>query len=70
MKMLQHRLETVKICNTPIPFLHPHAEPYIYLGVDITPTVDWAPHLDRGLKEAKRKGERLLMSPLSIKQKA
>ncbi len=68
MKMLQQRLETVKIYNTPIPFLHPHTEPYRYLGVDITPT--FSPHLDGVLKEAKRKGERLLMSPLSTKQKA
>jgi len=70
MKMPQQRLELVKIYNTPIPFLHPHTEPYRYLGVDITPTFNWAPHLDRVLKEARRKGERLLMSPLSIKQKA
>jgi len=52
MKMLQARLEMVKICNTPIPFLHPHTEPYRYLGVDITQTFNWAPHLDRVLKEA------------------
>ena len=52
MKMLQARLEMVKICNTPIPFLHPHTEPYRYLGVDITQTFSWAPHLDRVLKEA------------------
>ncbi len=32
MKMLQQRLETVKICDTPIPFLHPHTEPYRYWG--------------------------------------
>ena len=70
LKMVQQRLETVKIYNTPIPLLHPHTEPYRYLGVDITPTFHWAPHLDRVLKEAKRKGERLLMSPLSTKQKA
>ncbi len=69
-KMLQQRLETVRIYNTPIPFLHPHTEPYRYLGVDITPTLNWAPHVDRVLKEAKRKGDRLVMSPLSIKQKA
>ena len=70
MKMLQQRLEAVKIYNTPVPFLHPHTEPYRYVGVDITPTFNSAPHLDRILKEAKRKGERLLMSPLSTKQKA
>ena len=47
-----------------------HTEPYRYLGVDITSTFNSAPHLDRVLKEAKRKGERLLMSHLSTKQKA
>ena len=67
MKVLQQRLEKVKIYNRSIPFLHPRSEPYGYLGVDITPT---ASNLDRVLKEARRRGERLLMSPLSIKQKA
>ncbi len=38
MKMLQQRLETVKIYHTPVPFLHPHTEPYRYLRVDITPS--------------------------------
>ena len=71
MKMLQQRL----VCyferdSTPIPFLHPHTEPYRYLGEDITPTFNWAPHLDRFLKEARRKGERQLTCPLSPKQKA
>ena len=70
MQMLRQRLETVKTYNTPIPFLHPHTEPYRYLRVDITPTFNWAPHFDRVLREAKRKGERLLMSPLSTKQKS
>ena len=44
-KMLQQRLGTVKIYSTPIPLLHPHTEPYRYLGVDII--FNWAPHLDR-----------------------
>ncbi len=72
MKMLQQKLEMVKISiyDIPSPFLHPHTEPYRYLGADNTPTLNWAPHLDRVLKEARRKGERLLMPPLSIKQKA
>ncbi len=70
MKMLQQRLEIVKIYNTLIAFPHPHTEPYRYLGVDITSTFNWAPHLDTVLKEARQKGERLLMSPLSIKEKA
>ena len=56
--------------TTPIPFLQPHTEPYRYPGVDITLTFNWAPHLDRVLKVAKWKGKRLLMSPLSSKQKA
>jgi hypothetical protein len=60
----------VKKYNTPIPFLHLYTEPYRYLGIDIIPTFNWALHFDRVLKEARRKGKRLLMSPLSIKQKA
>lgn len=51
-KMLQQRLETVRIYNTPVPFLHPHTEPYRYLGVDITPTLNWAPHVDRPSEKA------------------
>ncbi len=58
--MLQPRMEVIKIRNTLTPFLHFHTEPYRYLAVD-----SWAPHLDRVLKEARRKGKRLLMSPLS-----
>ena len=68
-KMTENRARQVMMQNTPIPFLHPHTQPYRYLGVDITPTFNWAPHIDRVLTEAKQKGEKLLMSALSIKQK-
>ena len=70
MKMLLQRLKTVKFYNIPIRFLHPHIEPYRYLGVDITSTFNWIPHLDRVLKEARRKDKRLLMSPPSLEQTA
>ena len=50
----------------PIPASPP--EPYRHSGVDITP-FKGAPHLGRVLKEARRKGKRLLMSPLSVKPK-
>ena len=68
-RMSKHRAEQVKMQNTPIPFLHPHTEPYRYLGVDLTPTFNWAPHVDRILKETKKKGESLLASVLSPQQK-
>ena len=59
-KMSENRATQVRMQNTPIPFLHPHNQPYRYLGVDLTPTFNWGPHVDRILKGAKQKGEKLL----------
>ena len=70
MQMLQQRLEMVKTYSTTISLLHAHTEPSNYLGLNIPPTFSWAPYLDGVLKEARRKGGRLLMSLVSIQQKA
>lgn len=35
-KMSENRAKQVKMQNTPIAFLHPHNQPYRYLGVDLT----------------------------------
>ena len=67
--MLKSRARQVKIQNTEIPFFHPHTAPYRYLGVDITPTFNWGPHVDRVLTEAKQKLQRLVGCPLSKAQK-
>ena len=49
--MMKDRVRQIKIHNTEIPFYHPHTDPYQYLGVDITPTFNWAPHLGRIVTE-------------------
>ena len=68
MRMSTNRAQQV-MQNTPNPFLHPHTEPYRYLGVDLAPTFNWAPHVGRILEGAKQKGDKLLASCLSPKQK-
>ena len=67
--MLKDRVRQIKIHNTEIPCYHPHTDSYKYLGVDITPTFNWAPHLDRILTEKKQKAERLIDCALSKAQK-
>ena len=56
--MIKDRVRQIKFHNTEIPFYHPHTDPYIYLGVDITPTFNWASNLNRFLTEKKHKAER------------
>ena len=67
--MVKDRVRQIKIHNTEIPFYHPHTDSYKYLGVDITPTFNWAPHLERILTETKQKAERLTNCALSKTQK-
>ena len=67
--MLQKRTAKFKIQGKSIPFQHPHNEPYRYLGIHITPTFNWGPHLARILGEAKAKSQRLLSCCLSKTQK-
>ena len=67
--MMKDRVRQIKIHNTEIPFYHPHTDPYKYLGVDITPTFNWAPHLGRIVTETKHKAQRLLSCALSKAQK-
>ena len=66
--MVKDRVEQIKIHTTEIPFYHPHTDPYKYLGVDITPTFNWAFHLDTILTETNHKAERLLSCALSKAQ--
>ena len=67
--MVKDRVRQIKIHNTEIPFYHPHTDSYRYLGVNITPTFNWAPHLERILTETKQKAERLTNCALSKAQK-
>ena len=59
------------MADTEIPFYPPHTESdsYKYLGVDIAPTFNWAPHLERILTETKHKAERLLSCAVSNAKK-
>ena len=67
--MLKDGVRQIKIHNTEIPCYHTHTDSYRYLGVDITPTFNWAPHLDRILTDTKQKAERLIKCALCKAQK-
>ena len=69
MRMLKDRTRQVQVYGTQLPFVHPHLEPYRYVGVDITPTFNWGPHVNRVLSDAKQKADRLLGCSLSKAQK-
>ena len=57
--MVKDRVRQIKICNTAIPFYHPHTD-YKYLGVDITATfIQLSSPPYRILTETKQKVERL-----------
>ena len=45
-----------------IPFYHPDKEPYTYLGVELTPTLNWSYQLDKVRKKALEKGCNVLQS--------
>ena len=68
-KLLQSRLSHVKFNGETVPFLHSDTEPYTYLGVDITPTMNWAFQVDKVMREMRENGERLEDSMLSRTQK-
>lgn len=67
--MVKDRVRQIEFHNMEIRFYHPHTDLSKYLGVDITPTFNWAPHLDRTLTETKQKAERLTNCALSKAQK-
>ena len=67
-KMLKTRLDRVKIQGEGVPFHHPHTEPYTYLGVEITPTMNWSYQLDKMINTVRNKGEKLHRSMLSYRQ--
>ena len=66
--MLRRRLD-VTISGKPITFLHPDLEPYKYLGVWLTPTLNWR-HQHKALKEsAIETADAILRSPASAAQR-
>ena len=57
------------ISGRAVPFLHPHGEPYKYLGVWLTPSINWR-HQQAALTEAAiDKADSILRSPASASQK-
>ena len=67
--VVKDRVRQIKIQTSEIPFYHPHTDPYEYLGVDITPTLNWAPQFTLILTETKQKAERLINCAVSKTQK-
>ena len=51
--ILQSRLSHLNFKGESVPFLHPDKEPYTYLGVDITPTMNWAFQVDKVMRDMK-----------------
>ena len=68
-RMLQVQLEKVRIQGNSMPFHHPHTEPYTYLGVELTPTMNWSFQLDKMLAKVTERGELLKDSMISARQK-
>ena len=68
-EMLKRRVACVQIQGTTIPSYHPDKEPYKYLGVLITPTMNWAHHVQSVMKEAQAQAELLSSSLLTSRQK-
>ena len=66
--MLERRMQQVKISGSQIPFLHPD-QPYTYLGVDFTASLNWKHQVLKLATEIKCKGNKLLNSMISPKQK-
>lgn len=52
-----------------MPFHHPHTEPYTYLGVEITPTLNRSYQLEKVLKDIQQRGEKLKDNMISYRQK-
>ena len=68
-EMLRRRLGEVRVTGRPLPFLHPHQQPYCYLGVMLTPSLNWK-HRVMALGEAViEKADGILRSMASDRQK-
>jgi hypothetical protein len=58
----QRRLDSVTLDGQQIPFHHPHTQPYTYLGVEITMTLNWKQQRKKVITELQAKCERVLSS--------
>ena len=69
LQSLQSRLTgTVRIGGHPIPYLPPH-EPYIYLGFELTMTLNWKHLYNRILRQTREAGEALVQCGARPQQK-
>ena len=66
---MRRRCAEVKVQGTSIPFHHPDTEPYKYLGVWVTPTMNWSHNLVSVLEEFRDRAAKLSISMLSSRKK-
>ena len=63
-EQLQRRMAGITIINTEqepqaVPFYHPDEEPYKYLGVSLTPSLNWKHQMKALVEEVTEKGNAL-----------
>lgn len=68
-ELLRALTKEVKIQGAEIPFYHPDKEPYKYLGVLITPTLNWSYNLNTIREEMKFRAEKTVNCLLARHQK-
>jgi len=68
-QMLDRKLAQVTIDGERVPFHHPDKDPYTYLGVDMTPTLNWSFQLKKTIDSVKERGLRMASCMLSYRQK-
>ena len=68
-QMLDRKLAQVTIDGERVPFHHPDKDPYTYLGVDMTPTLNWSFQLKKTIDNVQERGLRMASCMLSYRQK-
>ena len=66
---LQRQLAQIRLAGDTVPFYHPHNEPYKYLGVWLTPSLNWQHQMTNMVETVVDKTEAILRCPASPKQK-
>ena len=68
-QMLDRKLMQITIDGERGSFHHPEKDPYTYLGVDMTPTLNWSFQLKRTIDSVKERGLRMASCMLTYRQK-
>ena len=68
-QMLDRKLAQVTNDGERVPFHHPDKDPYTYLRVDMTPTLNWSFQLKKTIDNVKERGLRMASCMLSYRQK-